>query len=96
MQGHASNLIAFPMPGVRACRVPIPEFRVTRANLPPSVAAILAREGTPSAVLIVDSRLDDEQAHIAMSMTLVQAVGTTFAWTSTEDVNLARHQFASL
>lgn len=95
MQGHRSNVIAFPIPTAKACRVPIPDCRVTRATLPEPVAAMFARD-RDEGVLFIDSGLDREGARIAASMTLAQTVGTSFAWTSTEDVGVARRQFASL
>lgn len=95
MQAQASNVIAFPISSAKACRIPIPICRVSRANLPDSVASIFVRDRDGS-VLIIDSRLDKEGARIAASMTLADAVGSLWAWTSREDVDLSRRQLAAI
>ena len=96
MQSHRNNVIAFPISTAKACRVPIPECRVTRAVLPESVAAMFARDSNAAPLLIIDSGLDSEGARIAASMTLAAAVGNPWAWTSTEDMDLARRQLVAI
>lgn len=100
MQHQASNVIAFPMqtfkPGdATACRIPVPYCRTERRILPETIAAMFVRHESGD-VLVLDRRLDSEHARIAASMTLANAVGTVWAWTSTEDVGRAHRQLVGV